>query len=321
MTRNEDSQIIKIAKMHYEMGMSQDQIAREEFISPSSVSRMLKRALERQYVVFQVGYPIDSVADLEEDFYKYFDVEQVFITPAYLENYQMRMIDTCKAAAKGINRLVHAGEIIAVAWGRTMEYLMDFLVPPQQIKQDVKVVLFNGSIASVLESAKSSKIVERFSENYMAEGYLIPAPIFVDSKELVEAMKSESQIKKVYNMALQSDLAIFGIGNASLNSILIERGALPAEEYRQIIELGAVGEIGGRYFDKNGQPIQHSIGERTMAIELSELKKKKNRIGIAVGKEKCMAALGALRGGIVNRIYMDEVTAKQVLTLHRKSLD
>lgn len=44
MEVNEVNQMISIAKQYYELGMSQEQIANHEYISKSSVSRLLKKS-------------------------------------------------------------------------------------------------------------------------------------------------------------------------------------------------------------------------------------------------------------------------------------
>ena len=48
---------------------------------------------------------------------------------------------------------------------------------------------------------------------------------------------------------------------------------------------------------------------------MEDIKKKPVRIGIGVWRrKKARAIIGALRGKIINRIFTDEVTAKEVIT-------
>ena len=97
------------------------------------------------------------------------------------------------------------------------------------------------------------------------------------------------------------------------DTFLTDEGTYNLSVYNKIVHSGGVGDIAGRNFDINGNEIQSNITGRIISISLSELKQKRNRICIAIGEHKSQAILGALRGGIVNRLYTDEITAKDIL--------
>lgn len=318
MEVNEVNQMISIAKQYYELGMSQEQIANHEYISKSSVSRLLKKAVANGYVVFQINHPIESVQILENEFYKYFDVEKVFITPAYVDDYEIRLRDTCKAVAIDLNKMVRDDEIISVSWGRTMEYLANLLTSPTQNKKNTKVVLLNGSVAENIVSARSSQIVEKFADVYLSQGFLLPAPVLVDTKEIAQAITSDSRIRRALNLAEQSQLAVFGIGSLSHQSVLIERGSITQDDFNEIQDTNAVGDICSRYFDIDGKIVCRNMDERTIGVGLDNIREKKVTIGIAVGRKKTAAIIGALEGGFVNHLYTDEITAKEVITNYKK---
>jgi len=319
MDVNEVNQMISIAKQYYELGMSQEQIANKEYISKSSVSRLLKKAVDNGYVVFQINHPIESVQILENEFYKYFNVQKVFITPAYVDDYEIRLRDTCKAVAIDLNKMVRDNEVIGVSWGRTMEYLANVLTSPLQNRKNTKVVQLNGSFAGNIMSARSSQIVEKFADVYLSQGYLLPVPGLVDTELIARTIESDSRICAVLEMANMSQLAVFGIGSVSHQSVLIERGSFTQEDYDEIIKAGAVGDICSRYFDVSGKIVCEPIDKRTIGVSLENIGKKKVSIGIAVGRNKSGAIIGALHGGIVNHLYTDEITAKEVITNYKKS--
>ena len=76
---NELNLMISVVKKYYELGMNQEQIAKEEFISKSSVCRLIKKAVDNGYVKFQINYPVESVKTLENEFHRMFDLDKVFI--------------------------------------------------------------------------------------------------------------------------------------------------------------------------------------------------------------------------------------------------
>ena len=49
---NEMNLMLTVIKCYYEMGMNQEQIAKKEFISKSSVSRLIKKAIQERICDF-----------------------------------------------------------------------------------------------------------------------------------------------------------------------------------------------------------------------------------------------------------------------------
>jgi deoxyribonucleoside regulator len=75
----------------------------------------------------------------------------------------------------------------------------------------------------------------------------------------------------------------------------------------------AVGDICGRFFDTEGSIFSKELDERTLAIELDSLRKKKLSVAIAGGSHKIDAILGMLRGRYCNVLITDAGTANGLL--------
>ncbi|MCE1968200.1 sugar-binding domain-containing protein, partial [Enterobacter hormaechei] len=74
-------------------------------------------------------------------------------------------------------------------------------------------------------------------------------------------------------------------------------------------ELGAVGVICGRFYDKEGHHITAEVDLRILGISLAQLRHIQRRIFLAAGEENFSATLGAIRGGYVSDLIIDEATA------------
>lgn len=311
---SELNQMMSVVQKYYEMGMNQEEIAKEEYISKSSVCRLIKKAVKNGYVRFQINYPLESVKTLEAQFHKYFDLDKVFITPSYIDDEEVRLKDTCKSVAADICKIVQAEDTICVSWGTTLDQLASIITKEVAAnKKCSKIVMMNGSTAGDISSTKSSRIVEQFAEFFAAEGFLLPVPLIVDNQGIANALKSDSHIKYVMEYAAQSQLAVMSIGATTQNSVLRKRGAYSKKEYDEVLALGAVGDIAGRCFNIDGNHVSDGIEQRIIGLTLEEIKSKKVRIGVAVGKKKAKAIIGALHGGIINRLYTDELTAQEVI--------
>ena len=313
MNINDINFMIRIAKKYYELQLSQEQIAEEENISKSSVSRMLKKAFEMGYVRHEIVYPMESVMDQEKRIKEIFDIKRVFVVPNLIDNYSIRLTDTCKVAAEDLNKLVSDNDIISISWGRTLDRLSSLIRPPSPPKKGIKVVQLNGSIATNILSTKSISILEKITEVYSGIGYMLAAPALVDNEEIAEAIKRDSRIKEVLDLAREANIALFSIGQMSEQSLLIERGAVTLDDIDILRSAGAVGDIGTRYFDINGEVVDNAYNIRTIGIELDEIKMKKHRIGVAIGNDKADAIIGALNGGYMTALYTDEMTAARIL--------
>lgn len=313
MNGQDISIIIRIAKKYYELKMSQEQIAKSENISKSTVSRMIQKASDMNFVNINITYPLESVAEIEEKIKSHFPINHVFVCPAYIDDYLVRINDTCKAVAEEVSKTVRDNCIIGVSWGRTIDSVASHLIVPNPPKRNIKIVQLHGSVVKNIASSKFSSIIESFSDTFLGTGYLLPAPLVVDTKEIAEAIMNDSSIRMVFDIAQKSEIAVFGIGEVSSKSVLVERGIYSEEQYNTMEDTQAVGDICSRYFDINGQPVLPELFDRTIAITMNDLKKKKQRIGVAVGQHKTRAIIGALNTGIMTSFYTDEITAREVL--------
>ena len=316
--QDETDLIISVVKKYYEMGMTQDQISNEEFISKSTVSRLLKKAVESGIVSFQLNSPLNSIIDIKKGFKEAFDFDNIHVAPTFTDNYETKLKDTCRIVAKDICDIIKADDILGIGWGLSNEMLSYILTNEIVLKRKCsKVVMLNGSIASNTESTKSSYIIREFADFFSADGYIMPAPLIVDNKETATLIKQDSHISYVFDYAREARIAVFSIGNASLESVLRTRGAYSEDEHDTVLSKGAVGDILGHCFNFEGRPIRTSSDDRIIGLTLDELKCKEYKIAIAIGVKKAKAIIGALRSRIVNHLYTDSDTAKEVLRIIR----
>jgi DNA-binding transcriptional regulator LsrR (DeoR family) len=78
-------------------------------------------------------------------------------------------------------------------------------------------------------------------------------------------------------------------------------------------EQGAAGDILLHFFDQKGDPIDSELNKRVIAMSLEQLRDVNQAIGLAGGKRKYKAILGALWGGWINILITDHFTATQLL--------
>lgn len=304
-------QIIRVAKKYYELHMGQLEIAQEEGVSKSTISRMLQKAMDLGYIKVKVDAPAESLGMLEDEIRDLFQLKEVFVAPNLVDNDAITMQDTCRALARNLDSYIKDNSIVAVSWGKTMNCLVKEI---DHIRaRGIKVVQLNGGIAKSASLTGAAQIVDALTQAGNGIGYMFPVPAIVDSKVISTVLKGDSQVRSVLKLAGQAQTAIFSIGALAKQSILYEVGYLKDGDYHSLKEAGAVGDIACRFFNIDGKIADKGMDERAVGLELEELKKKEWSIAVAVGSQKVSSIVGALKGGYANVLYTDEKTARALL--------
>lgn len=303
-----------MARLYYEFGYKQDEIAQKENISRSKVSRLLDKALKEGIVKIKVVYPLQTVSDLAESIRSHFGLKKVFVVPVIVDHPDAVRDDLGRAVNQFLGEIVRDGDIIGVSWGTTLTYVVKHLEKHHHIK-NATVLQLNGGVTKNYLSTQSGVIVEGFVHAFNAVPYMLPAPTIVDSVDLARAIAADSNVKQTLELAKQARIAVFGIGRISYDSILVQAGYFKNEEYDNLIQKGAVGDICSRYFRLDGSIADDELNQRTVGIPLEELARKEYSIAVANGVEKAEAVTGALRGGYANTLFIDEAAAQRCLEL------
>lgn len=306
-------QMVRVARMYYELGYKQEEIAEKEGISRPTISRLLDRAHREGIVKIQVVYPFQPLRDLEENLEKKFNLKKASVIPVIIDHPDAILNDIGSAVAGFLKEIVNDGETIGVSWGTTLPAVTKNLgyFP----KRDVTVVQLNGGVAKNYLSTQAGAVIEKLVHAFNAIPYMLPVPAIVDSVELASAISTDSNVKQTLDLARKANIALFGIGRASNESILLKAGYFREKEYEELLAKGAVGDVCSRYFRADGSIADLDLNNRTIGISFEELAAKKYSIAVAGGVGKAQAVVGALKGGYVNTLFIDENTARECLNL------
>ena len=70
-----------------------------------------------------------------------------------------------------------------------------------------------------------------------------------------------------------------------------------------------------QFYDGEGNVLDVDVNQRVIGIGIESLRATPEVIGVADGKEKAEAILGALRGGYMNSLITAEQAAREILRL------
>ncbi|CUH96708.1 hypothetical protein P22_2798 [Propionispora sp. 2/2-37] len=316
MSNDEFKLLVRVTKKYYLLDMKQDEIAQTENISKSTVSRLLAKAKELGYVKINLDFPVLAVEALEKELKDMFNLKHIFIAESFSKDERLILSSVSDGLSRYLNTIIADGDLIGVSWGETMTYMSENLkLSP---KKGVKIVQLNGGVARRNISTLSERILINFADNYNAMSYFLNVPSFVDNSEIAKTIMQDSKIKEVLDLAEAADTVIFGIGYINKHSILVRAGYFSEEDYENLRAEGFVGDICSRYIREDGSHATGELYNRVIGISLESITKKENSIGVVIGAEKAKVTLAALKGGYVNSLFTDEVTAREIVSLYKR---
>ena len=303
----------KVASLYYHQNYSQLEIANKLNLSRPKVSRLLKEARERGVVRITVNYSDKNFVDFEVKLEEKFHLKEVVIVDidpdSYEENSPFLKRQMGAEAANYLQRIITKGDVLGVTWGTTLQEMVES-IRPQQI-EELHIVQLLGGVGPPEAKAHAADLSRRLAHLFYGTLTLLPAPGIASNPDSKKALLSDQQVKSAFDLFPKVTKAFVGIGSLSTNPVLDgDDSLIEPEVHRELIEKDAVGDISLRFFDKHGKPVKTSLQERLIGIELDQLKKIKNVVAIAGGKNKIEAIRGALRGGYIDVLITDIFTAK-----------
>ena len=311
MDTNKLTQMIRIAKMHYELNYTQLEIARKEGISKATVSRILKSAMDMGIIEVRIKDSVLNDTELEKELVAAYPIKRAVIVPDLVGNDQILLHDVCAAVVNDLPRYIKNDSILGVFYGHTLTVLARQL--PRLKRSGVSVIQLAGGFSRAMYESNALSILSIFSEFVSGTAYQIPAPAMVEKPFIVEALKQDSQIARVLDMAEICDTAIFSVGNLERPSILYEMGLITHEEYQNMIQRGVIGDCCSHFLNRDGNIFDQDMDARVVGASLSTIKKIPNKLLVVSGKEKKEVIRAALIGGLADSLYIDAPTAREVL--------
>ena len=305
--------LYRIAQAYYLDGLTQQQIAQRFGLSRPKISRLLSQARDEKIVNITLVPPSGDTADLERELEgKYGLAEAVVVSISDPRDLDAVKRELGPAAAECLLRSIRGDEVVGIAWGMSILATVNAL--PFKSWPNVTIVQLLGGLGPVDELEHSTELARTLAQRLNARLRLMPAPGIVSTQAAAQALRSDTQIAETLTLAAQADIALVGLGIPSPDSILLRDGMILTQADLAILEeTGAVGDIGLRYMDADGSPLELEINERLIGLTLDQIKAIPRVIGVAGGKAKYQVIRAALQGEILDVLITDHATAQKLL--------
>ena len=313
---NERSELLaRVAELYYEQGMTQQRISTILGYSRSAISRFLSEAREGGIVEIRINYPILRDTSLEQTLANHFDLQGVRVLVRGVLSYEKMLRRIGRLAARLVEQSVSEDTCLGVSWGTAVFEVAHALDP--QPHPRMTIVPLIGALGTEDAQIDGPELARWFAHMFGARCRTLPAPLIVNNQQVRDALISDPHIADTLQLAAHVDIAVVGIGsvNPELSS-LVRAGYISSEEIREIAATGAEGDVCAIHFDIHGNILDDlAIARRTIGLRAERLQSIPQVIGVAGGKIKAPAILGALRAGLINHLVTDDVAARGVLRL------
>ncbi len=313
MTRVERRTLIKVAQMYYLEHMRQDEIAKRLEVEQTTVSKYLKRAVDKGIVTIHVVS--ENFEDIETAMERRFGLKECFIVP---KSYDMLAVKKSmgKAGLKLLRRIIAKDFIIGLAWGTSVRELTR-LAENEKSKLpqlDVDFVPIDGGPENVDSEYHVNTLCYEMSRAFSGHCHYIYAPAITRTAEIRNAIIQDVNYEKISAFWDKLNIGIVGIGAPVKSSNLVWMGEFGKSAIESLRTTGAVGEICSVFYDKNGREVQTDFSDRIISVGLDRLRNLKYSIGMAASREKVISIMSACKGGLINILITDETTAKIMLS-------
>jgi DNA-binding transcriptional regulator LsrR (DeoR family) len=307
--------LVRAARLYYEKGLSQEEIAKELLTSRSNVSRMLDDARRQGIVEIRIVENALRDSRLEQRLMEILPIRSVRIARVPHGADEYAAVGTL--AAQALMEQLKPKSVVAISWGRSLQAMVSQLAEAH--RPDLKFVPLMGGMTEIPSGINGENLIRTLATKFNAGFATLHAPAIVRSAEARDAFLAEPTVSDVLKQAKNADLAVVGIGarGASSTSSLLKAADIDPRTSKNFYAQLA-GDLACRFYDANGSVIDEELDERVVGLSLKELRDIKHVVGIATGAEKALGVLGAINGKHITELITSSRCALALIQLQEE---
>jgi deoxyribonucleoside regulator len=311
---NRHELLAQIASLYYEEEKSQNEIADELGLSRVKVYRLLKEARDEQIVKFMIDWPIERDDQVEKQLVQAFHLKKALVLKSTLSDKSGVLRRLGQMTARHLEMILERGMTLSVCLGRSTYEVIQSISP--NFRVHVNVVQAMGSIPFAIQELDSSALARQLAHKLGGQVLYLSSPLMANTPEEADVLRRQTLIERTLNASRSADILLVGIGGLNPNtSRYVQADVISAEKLRTLANDGAVGDIGGQFFNQSGRLHPCSYNQCMIGLTLEEMKQIPNTMAVAMGSDKEKAILGGLRTGAIDILCTDLQTARGVLAL------
>lgn len=302
---------VKVAKLYYEDGLTQGEIAKMLGYSRIKIHRLLRTAKDAGIVNIQIKTPDPDFYDLEHRLLATYKLRDALVAPS-LPTKKELYLSLAKGAVTWLKPHLEDGVRVGLGLGRTISHLPQVFEVQQKIKCTFTEIV--GAASDHSQGFANYNITSQMAEVAGGEAEFFYAPTVVSSPDLKANLIAEPSIKRALERARNCDIILQSVGPVDSTALLYLHGHLSDNDLQTLRHAGAVGDALGHYFDASGKPVATITDDLMIGLDLADLKAVTWSVLIAGGEDKTDSIQAALAGGFFNVLITDDQTARSLLS-------
>ena len=311
---------LRAATLYHLEGATQAEIAAKLGVSRPTAGRLIARARAQGLVRIEISVPNDLLAaihtDLERDLERAFGLTEAVVIGDVPDGSATGYHPLGRAAVGVLSRRLQADDTLGFTWGPETVAVARALGP--RSARCANVVQLDGSMTTADYQTGVDYILGTCATQLQATPLRLHAPLFADPPT-VTALEQDSNIGRALEVGRNADVMMFGVGPVSTNTTLFEGSYIDNTILDELHALGAVGEIGGRFYQLDGTDVGGSLPARTVSTPLGSVRACPSTVLVCGGELKHEAILGALNGGLATVLVTDVDCARWLLEQKEES--
>lgn len=311
MEKNEEKETVKIAKMYYEEGMTQAQIAKVMGVSRSLISKILLDAKTNGIVEVFIHSETAYSVELERQLEKKFNMNKAIVIDT--RNLTQDEIDKTagQQSALYLKKLSKTNKKMGISWGHSLRSMVDSF--PYTQLEDVTLYPLIGGMSDDHFDIHSNQLCFDLGRKMRATIKYLYAPASVSNLVIKNELTNNKAVKSVLEEASEVDLALLGISNPFENSSMLKIGYIDKKDISLLKEKKVIGDINSKFFTVDGEEAEIEFNNLVIGLGLDEIKNIPLRMSIAIDKSKTDALKVALTNNLLNIIVTTDDIALGVL--------
>ncbi len=304
----------KVAKLYYEAGLRQPEIADRLNLSQSRISRLLRQAVDAGLVRTVVLAPEGIFNDLEQGLVEKYGLLDAVVAEPIGDDDNSLLAALGSAGAVYLESTLSGAERVGLSsWSSTLLAVVNSM-SPRNSPMATEIVQVIGGVGQPTVQVQANHLAGQLAAVTGATPRFFPAPGIVGSREARNALMNDRFLEDVIAHWHGLSTILAGIGALEPSALLASSGnAVHTDDAEVLHAAGAIGDVCLRFFDKDGEAVLTDVDDRVLGIGADALLAVPRRIGVAGGRRKREAVRAAVSGGWINILITDRATAESML--------
>lgn len=302
----------EIAYQYYVTRLSQDEISKRYNIGRSTISRMIKQAVESNIVEFKINDIDEDLINLKNHILKMYPINYIEISKSSPSSSIHDKNSTLGLeATQLINRLVNNNQNIGISWGQALAETVSHL--KKRSLNKVTIIPLVGGPSNTNNQHHINSLVHEFAHKTNGDSLFINASAVSKNKQTFDKTISSQQFRQIQSYWTKLDIAFVGIGGTLSKTNSLWRDLLTDQDIDFLKQSDVIGDCCCRFIDKHGKIVSSNLNKRTIAIPFPTFLNIPERIGIARGKSKISAIRTVLDNEYLTGLVTDAETASALI--------